>query len=488
MDDFKGDGDNEGLNYVFLGDSGVIHVGKPTGWEEKSDLKPSREAKEEVERLLQMSEMIRTRMEIRNSLRGWIEKIPCLADMLGIPSLPKMSAQEVYDEHKAFVDRKLGRSAFTEEGKYPAESLLILQEDWSHDKDEKTLKIEERAKQMAYKFKWQIKHYGYKEAASYIKWMLAATEDERQKGAISEAVRLVAGKVLADLIRDRKADEAVKAFFELGAVCFFEREDLFDVKDSELRSPAMKKAFVRELAKMVDYDPAMVPYTVVRDHVSDMGIMDAKEADESPEVAVAVESLLKRSLKEHEIYFRWVLDSVKEAGFEEVAAGEIRSCRTVFMARLVKKMREAPEYFAVMRDRWVAWGLIEADATDNNREIEMLFSDHLQRCFEKDPFLYSKMKYHWRKSGLLEKKGEEKGRALAANWAVKSEFEVQDTAADRLMKSFEEEKALGERLIAQEDMEETMNATRFRLFSKAKREEFECRYPQYAGIVPENDV
>lgn len=480
MDRFKGD-DDDGLDYVFLGDSGIVSIGEMSRRGNKIRTEEEKRNREMVVRLLKNSELFRRRADIRNGLRSWFEKIPCLADLLEYPYLKKMSAQEVYDEHYDIVDKKVARESFSERG-HPTEALTVLAEDGNPDKEDRILKIEEYAKQTAYKFDWYVRHDGVDFAAGYIKRMLGWLGNEALKREIVDQVRLKSGEILARLIREKKPQDAVFAFYCLGSLFRFERKDLFDVKNEELRDPLIKKAFLEALSRTVGADAGMSLYTAVRDHMEEVGFFNAGEADSSGEVLIEANKLLDKAIEEHAIVYREVLGALNMAGLQRVTAEAQSKQRTVLVSRLAKMMEQYPGLYAANRDKWGEWGILDTIEADGDSTIAEMFNAHLGRCFKENPYFYNKMKYHWRKSGLVENKANEAIYAASANWILKVEFEG-SPVTDMTWSAFENEKQKEQRLIENGDAEENACMMRFRRFYQVQKEHFEDKYPQYADCA-----
>jgi len=477
MDRFEGD-DNDGPDYVFLGDSGVVNIGEMSRRGERIRSEEAKRDREIVARLLKNSELFRRRADIRNGLRIWFEKIPCLADLLDYPYLKKMSAQEVYDEHCAIVEKKVARERFPEQENKTG-ALMIPEDDGNPDKDVTTLKREEFAKQTAYKFDWYVRHDGVDFAAGYIKRMLDWIGNEALKREIVEQVRLKSGEILSRLIREKKPHDAVFAFYSFGSLFRFERKDLFEVKDEELRDPLIKKAFLEALSRTVGVDAGMSLYEGVRGHMEEMGFFSADEANSSGAIRVEANRLLDKAMEEHAIVYREVLCALNKAGLQQATSEAASWRRMVLVSRLAKMMEQSPGLYAANRDKWGEWGILDTIEADGDGTIAEMFNAHLGRCFKESPYFYNKMKYHWRKSGLTEYKANEEMYAASVNWILKVEFEG-SPVTDMTWSAFENEKQKELRLIENDVAEENNCMLRFRRFYQVQKEHFEGKYPQYA--------
>jgi len=435
---------------------------------------------QEVERLLKEADIFRVRMEIRNSLRKWYEKIPLVAKICNVPILPPMTAQQVYDEHSKIVERKVARAAFSFQGDYPADVLLVLEEGYNLNKDEVTLKNEEYAKYVTQKFELRIKSSGYCEGANYVLATLASMKDESAKGVVYDIVKLKAGEIVADLIRSKKFDEAVKAFFELGRICRFEREDFFEISDHEMGDPELKRAFLKELARTIGIDADLGIFTRVREHMEEVGFLKKGEAEVSDEVVDAAKKWFSEAVNAHAILYREVVNVLGQAGLDKVIEGERDRCALLLKSRLIKMMRQSPGLYATIQNRWKSWGVLSDDDLEEEKVLEALFNEHLQRCFDQHPYLYNKVKRHWLFLGLRENLAEEQKRQQSVNWSYGVKFEG-DKFDDTITSDFEREKAREQILIAAEDEMQQTVLVGFMLECSNKCRKFELMYPQYAS-------
>jgi len=477
-------GDDGGFGYADQEVSGLIEIRKAFGREVCAVSEKKLEDDLMVERYLERAKLYGVRMEIRNALRKWYEKVPAFAKWLDVPYMEKMTAQQICDEESYITERRMKRAAFGKDG-MSEEPLMISNEAGNMKKDTGTLVREEYAKRVVQKFEWQVQNHGYAAAVNYVKGELVEKENEDEKLEIAELVRLKAAEMISELIREKKADEAADAFFKLGAMALFSRADFFDVSEEELKDPEMKGAMLRKLAGFVKVDPELLAYATVKNHLAMAGFVD-DEADSSPEIGKAAEELMKIGLDESAITYSKVLDTVHGGGLTYDMEEEVDRCQAVLVPRLLEKMKQSPALYAEVRKRWMTLGLIDEEDTADNAEFERVFSDHLQKMFAIHPFVYNKMKYCWSKLGLKENKHDETMHAMSANWLVRPVFAEVDVEGDKIMGFYGAEVAREQRLVEEEDAAENMSVRRLKTYYDANRARFRKEYPQYDYMIRES--
>lgn len=408
--------DRDRPSYDNIRDSGVFDV--LLSVVDEPSLLQQLSTDEYVARRLQLQMIYNRRAEIRNRLRGWIERNEWLSGLFDLPPIPEMTGAEILAEDQALHERELKKLLIAERDNHPVKGLAHAAAFPNFHPDHQTMEDEEKAKYVASQMQRYISRDRYADARNVFTKAQNRTYNLQQDAAHRRVGEAVSVKAVRSCLEKGNAENIVRALFELGAITDFSVRDFDDLPQEVLQNPAIISAICKKLGEKMIIHPML--YAKVRDYFCGLGLLKTETADRSPEVQRGAEWLLIQSFrKHHEIFvrFRNILTRMNIMTVEETQKHP--GIQHQAYLQLCEAMRSSPDIYLAMRSEFVEKNILEREQQfDDDEKIQQLFLGHLL-CWKDVHFsAYGKFRFHWAKQGLSEPPHPDKAAQVHAKTEV----------------------------------------------------------------------
>lgn len=335
------------------------------------------------------TELYRVRAEVRNSLRGFVERSPFLSRLFRTIHVPAVTVDDLQADEEAYIQvlaQKMCRHGVSD----------CLDEACEYARDARNLKDlapehvgkEEKARYLAAKVS------GYLQSGRYPQILQLFESIPMRFGRDESLIRFFVYSVetpiynfLRSLLVSRNGGEFLRAYMELGTVMPLEDFDVSDLSEELREDEAFQTSLKSSLGNLVGVHPRI--YKAVKDLSMRLGILDEENLETQPEITDRVYGMVLHYVAVDYEAYETIRDLLDEAGLmtkDEANASEILFEGIIH--QLAQYMAKSPRLYKKMRDRWVNAGYLYQDEADDSEKVRRALDRFLIQRIEDHPRLY----------------------------------------------------------------------------------------------------